>query len=443
VIGPRASRAIHVIAPVLIVLYALLSVLEWRSLHADGSWAFVQSLMAGGYWIGDPYRLVADMIAETPISVLALLGVSSRSALVIAHGVGYILIPSLAWSAALWISRRSVVFAFLLLGYCATALTSGFLAIGEYNFLFAFAALCFAAIVRFWTRPTLGMAWVVVGSAFVVMSSHGLTFLLSPLLLVSVLLPMRSRGRPKTGEMPMVIAGGLLLAGSVLGVLAVVHPYASRNVERASDLMTPLSENHQLQFVLVWLLLLPLAVAARRPLVRRITTGVLLAGLVVLVLTTALWASPWVQHASRAWAAIVLFVLLAEALVVVWPTMTSHDVAVGPEARPVERRLTGLSFALFIALLVPSAVQTVQFGSFVRAFDAYVNAHAGFVDNADFVAQVPTAERYGWPATFPSLSVALGRRPGSAIVLNPADTVWDPPFDDRDPPDLPARYAHS
>jgi len=88
-------------------------------------------------------------------------------------------------------------------------------------------------------------------------------------------------------------------------------------------------------------------------------------------------------------------------------------------------------------------VQTVQFGSFVRAFDAYVNAHAGFVDNADFVAQVPTAERYGWPATFPSLSVALGRRPGSAIVLNPADTVWDPPFDDRDPPDLPARYAHS
>jgi hypothetical protein len=436
----RAGRAIRLLAPALILGYALLSIVERRSLHADGSWAFVQSLLNEGYWVGDPYRLVADTIAETPISVAMQLGVTDRGALAFAHGLGYILIPSLAWVAALWITRAGLVFDFILLAYCATALTSGFLAIGEYNFLFAFTALCFAAIVQFWTRQRRGMAWTAAGAAVIVLSSHGLAILLAPLLLVATLLPMRRFGRPATGGPAILLTASLLLAASMTGVMAVVLPYTSGNVKRASDLGTPLTENRQLLIVFAWFVLLPVAILARRRVVRALVGVILTLGLLLLVFDRELWASPWQQHASRSWSAILLFVLLAEALVAAWPDLGSAgSTSLEPDAGPANR-LRLWSFGLFVALLVPATVQTVQFGSFVRDFETYVNERSGFVANGDFLRDVPAAERYGWPATFPSLSVALGRTTRSAIVLNPRVTVWDPPFPDREPPVLPERF---
>lgn len=438
--GGRARRVIVVLAPSLVIAYALLSILERRSLHADGSWAFVQSLMSGGYWIGDAYRLVADMIAETPLSVLAMIGVTDRGVLTVAHGVGYILVPSLAWAAAMWISRSSIVFEFILLGYCATALTSGFLAIGEYNSLFAFVALCFAATMAFWAGQRRLLAWTVVASSMVVLSSHGLALLLAPLLLVALVLPMRRLGRPTVGGVPVILASAILLAGTVAGGLAVVFPYRSGNVRRASDLVSPLVDNHQLQFLIIVLALLAVSVLARQPWLRRVAAVVLVVGLVVLVVGWPLWATPYEQHASRTWSAVLLFVILAECLVACWSTLVNGEGLPRPVDGQPSGRMCTLAFAIFVALLIPASIQTIQFGSFARSFEDYVNSRTGLIPNGQFVRDVPSAERYGWPATFPSLSLALRNAPDRAIISNPADTIWTPPFDEREPPVIPSKY---
>jgi hypothetical protein len=434
------GRVLTWLAPVLVIGYAVLSIVERRNLHADGSWALIQSLMHGGYWVGDPYRLVADMIAETPFSLLALIGVTDRSALTVAHGVGYILVPSLAWAAAMWISRSTVVFEFLIIGYSATALTSGFLAIGEYNYLFAFAALCFAATMRFWTRQTRTMGWLVAASALVVMSSHGLALLLAPLLLVALVLPMRRLGVPRIGVVPTILGSAFLLVAIAMGALAVVFPYTTGNVRRASDLGSPLLDNHQLQILIAALVLLTLAALARPRWLRRASLVLLVIVIVTLLLVPALWASPWLQHASRTWSALLLFLILAECLVVSWPSLTSRQGPMVVEESGNSSRLILPAFALFAAFLIPAVIQTLQFGSYARTFEVYVNLRTGIVSNAAFARDVPETERYGWPATYPSLSVALATSPDRAIVANPEETIWDPPFDEHHPPQLPAQY---
>lgn len=431
------------VPPVLILAYAALSILELRSLHADGSWAFLQSMLAEGYWVGDPTRIVANMIAQTPFSLLAALGVDDRTVLEYAQGVGYLLVPSAAWACALIVSRRWIVFDFLLLGYCVTTLNSGFLAVGDYNFLYAFSALCFAALTRYWLHPSRSMAWLALGSALVVMSSHGLAVLLAPLLLVAIALPWRRLGRPVVARGPITATGVILVIGTLVGIWSIVHPYSPGNVVRAADLGSPLAANHQLQLTVIWLLLLPLAVLARHRGARLVAAVVLIAGSVALALAPALWSSPLQQYLARSWSGILLFLLLLMALLVVLPQFGRQGADEEHQGEEPGRRLQALVLVLFAALLVLAVIQTVQFGAYVRDFQVEVDSRTGLVRNIDFVAAVPAAERFGWMWTYPTTSLVLGTTPEHAVVLNPTDSFYEQPFDPARPPSIPSRFDPS
>jgi hypothetical protein len=430
-------RRLRLVPPSLIGLSAVLCVVGLRSLHADGAYAYLRSLLAEGYWVGDPYRLVSDLVAQTPIATAMAIGIDDRAALAYAHGLGYVVIPSAAWVTALVLSRRGRTFEFLLLAYCATTLNSGFLAVGEFNYLFAFTALAFATTVRYGDQQRSSLAWLLLGASIVVASSHGLALLMAPLLIAAILLPWRTSGPPRVGRLPLLLSVAALSIGTVSAGLSVVHPYSPGNVVRAADLGTPLSTNHQLQITILCLVLLPLAVLAGSAPVRRAVSGLLVIALLVLVLDEGLWSTPMQQYGARVWSGIVMFLVLVVALITWLPVVGSPP----SEAPPWQPRLTVLTLALFIALLIPAAVQTVEFAGFVRSFQSVVNGTTGQLSNADFRRRVPSAERYGWPWTYPTLSLVLGTTPGHALVLNPADTVWQPPFAADDPPVLPSRFA--
>lgn len=429
-------------APLLILAYGLVSVVSLRNLHADGSYALLRSLLDEGYWIGDPYRIAADLVAQTSVAVPIHAGVNSISILAYAQGVGLLLVPAAAWAAALLISRRSPVFEFLLLGYCATALTSGFLAVGTYNYLFAFTGLCFAAIVRGFTGGGRVVPWVAAASSVLVGWSHGLAALLAPVLIAAIVLLRRRCGWPAGHRAAWLVTIVVLALGTILAALSVAIPYSPGNVVMAADLATPAFENRQLQFLVVWLLLLPVAVAARPLWLAWSVRGVLAVSLIVLVLSPGLWATPMQQHASRSVSAILLLLIMVAALLVVLPGVGDSGDAPARSQGGVNGAFTGLTFALLAALLVPASVQAVQFGSFVRDLQAFVQARTGIVDNDDLVEIVPGAARYGWPWTYPTMSIVLGQASGGAIVRNPEDTIWNPPFLPENAPSIPGRFSN-
>jgi hypothetical protein len=429
-------RRLRLLPPMLIGAYAVLCVVGLRNLHADGAYAFLRSLLSEGYWSGDPYRIVSDLVAQTPIATALAMGVDDRSVLAYVHGLGYIVIPSLAWVGALLLARNGRTFELLLLAYCATTLNSGFLAVGEFNYLFSFTALAFASTIRFWDRPQRRLVWLLLGASIIVASSHGLALLLAPLLIATILLPWRLSGPPSVGRLPLLLSAAVLCVGTVSAGVSVLRPYSPGNVVRAADLATPLSANHQLQITIVWLVLLPVAVLAGSASVRRAVSGLLMIALVVLVFDEALWSTPTQQYEARVWSGIVMFLLLVVALSTWLPTARKPA-----PAPPWQPRLTALALALFIALLIPAAAQTIEFGRFVRSFQEVVNGTTGQLSNAELHRLIPSAERYGWPWTYPTLSLVLGTTPGHALVLNPADTVWQPPFEPDDPPVLPSRFA--
>jgi hypothetical protein len=439
------ARAIRFLAPALILGYALLSVLERRSLHADGAWAFLQGLIHQGYWVGDPTRILANLLAQTPFAVGAMVGVDNRITLEYLHGFGYVIIPALAWVVALLIVTGTRIYSLLLLGYCVTTLTSGFLAVGDFNFLFAFSALCFAAIMRHWRTRGIAFAWIALIVGCVVAVSHGLTALLAPLLIAAIVLPWRRLGSPSSGRVPLLATAVVLGLGTCLGIYAVARPYSPGNVVRAMDLAGPLIDNRQLQLTVLWLILLPLSVLARFRWLRGLTLSVVGLSLLAFVLVDSLWATPLQQYQARTWSAILFFLLLLVALLVDPTTGRMPTVGAGEkganEVRRRDARMECLTAVVFVGLLIPSVIQTVQFGAYLRAVDAFVNAASGQVPNADFVAAVPLAKRYGWSWAFPSISLVVRRVDSDAIVLNLPNVDYIAPFEAGRPPGIPARFA--
>lgn len=421
------------------VLYAILEISQRRSLAADGAWTLIQGLTHEGYWLVDPYRLVGGSLGQTPFAILTMLGVSDVGVLTAAHGVGYLLIPALAWAGALLLVRDTTTYGFLLLGYCATALTSGFVAVGDYNALFAFTALCFAAIMRFSQTRAPWLAWLALVSSVVVAVSHGLAVLLTVALAATIDVLWRAAGSPKVRRLPWILTLIVLAAGFVIGVLSVVRPYSPGNVAMAADLAKPLTGNHALQFLLAWLIVLPLAVVPRKEAVRVIARVVLLAALVAFVLLPGLWSTPLMQHFSRTWSAIILTLLLACSVLVRVRELRSDTGSTRLAA--LQPRVVGMAMALMVALGVPAVVDTVRFGNYVNDFESVVRSHSGVILNDDFLALVPDAARYGWPWAYPSMSVVLGIGTDHAMVGNPSYTVWTPPFTVDDPPQIPSRFG--
>lgn len=432
----RWILAIRWSAIALVVGNAVLALAVGRNLAALGSWTLLDSLLQQGYWAGDPYRAVGTHLAQTPVVVAMTAGVDDVGILRLAHGVGYLLIPALAWAAALVLVRRTRVFEFLLLGYCVTALTSDYIAVADVNQLFAFTALCSALILRFFTEGGRALPWLAFAVSWVVAFTHGFAVLLAPLLIAQIVLLRRSSPRPPTPRLPWSLTITVLALGTVVSAMSVVWPYSPANVVAASDLGTPL-KNTQLVFMVVWLLVLPLAVLPRQGLLRVAGTVLLATGLAWFVLDAAVWATPAERHASRTASALLLFAVLALALVAVLQGWRAG------EPGPPRPAWVILPFALMVALLVPIVVQARDFGRYLDDFQAAISERSGTIANEEFVAAVPAAETFEWPYSFPTMSLILGLGREHAIVENPVDNAYISPFDVEDPPVLPSRFTGS
>lgn len=429
-------RVLRAAAPVIVIAYAVFSVALLRNLVADGSVTLVNALVHEGFWKVDPYRTIGGLWAQAPFAIATAAGVNDVALLQRIHGIGYVVFPSLLWAGALWISRSSRWYELLLLGYCATVLTSGFVAVGDTNQLFAFTALCFAATVRFFTGGGKAWAWLATVCALAMTLMHGLALLLAPLLIGTIVL-LRRRS-PYSARVPWNLSVVFLAIATLISVVAIVRPYSAANILIASDMGTPLG-NPQLRFLIVWLVLLPVAVLVRSRPVRLVAGAVLVAALVWLVADQGLWGTPMQQHASRTISAILLFVLLAVALLVALADMAPGDEQ--HEDQAPSAPLAILAFTLLLAFLVPTAVHTVRFHAYMQDFAQIITSRSGYIPYDDFVAELPSAAVYGWSYSFPSMSVVLGLGRDHAMVLSPEDMGWVPPIDPYDPPIVPERFT--
>ena len=422
--------------------YAVFSIALGRNLVADGSWAFLQGLQAEGIWPVDPYRLGVGTLGQVSLAAATAAGVDDLYALRLMHGIGYILVPALVWFLALVLSRRSPLFEILLLGYCATALSSGFVAVSDANSMFAYAALYFAVVVRFTASGERALPYVGLVAAVVLISSHGFTLLLSPFLIVSSVL-LRRRSPFAAQQKGVWWASLVALTLSVLvGVASVLRPYSPFNVVAAADVSAPLG-NTQFIVVVVWLAVLPLALLPRQRPARVAAIVVLGAALVVLAADERIWASPLEQHATRTMSALVLLLLLVVGLRMVLATRTANtqgETAITDAANPA---LTALSAGLFVALMIPSAAATVAFARYLDEFSAIIATRQAVIAHDEFVALVPAAVEFGWPFSYPVLSAVLGGGAEHAMVADPVDSIYLDLVDVENPPPLPDRFTGS
>lgn len=420
-----------------VVAYAVFSIAFGRNLVADGSWAFLQGLQAEGIWLVDGYRIGVGTLGQIPFATAAAAGIDDLNLLRLVHGVGYILIPALVWFLALVLSRRSRLFEILLLGYCSTVLTSGFVAVSDANSVFAYTALYFAVTVRFFATGERGLPYVGLLASILLIFSHGFTVLLSPFLIVAVVLLRRHTafGDQQRGVWRISIVA--LALGVLVGAASIVWPYSPGNVVAAGDISAPLG-NPQFLLVAIWLAVLPLALLPRTRWVRLAATAVLSVAVVVLAVDDRLWATTREQHATRTMSALLLLLLLVTGLLMV---LSSRRAEVNPSTAFTQPALTVLSAGLFVALLVPSVTAAVSFVNYLEDFKSAVRSRQGVIPYDSFVRIVPEARDFDWPYSYSVLSLVLGAGGDHAMVADPLDSKFVHLVDVQNPPLLPSRFT--
>lgn len=432
----RWVLAVRWVAVVAVCGYALLSLLLGRSLAGLGSWTFVDSLTSGGFWAGDPYRVVGTHVAQAPLALALQSGVTDLGMLRLAHGVGYVLIAAVMWAIALILLIRSRAFEFVLLGYAATALTCDYIAVADVNLLFAATALLFAITVRYFTVGGRALPWVAFVVSWIAAFTHGFALLLAPLL-IAVIVVLRSRfPRTDTARLPWLLTIAVLALGTVVSGMSVLWPYSPANVVAATDPSAPLA-NPQLLFLAAWLLVLPIAILPTSRIVRAVATVALASALAWFVLDPALWPTPAERHGSRSASAVLLLAILCLALVTIARGQRRSAPASPRPASVV------LPLALVLALLVPLATQAVSFSRYLTEFQAAITGRDGLIAYRDFVTEVPDVATFELPYSPPTMSLILGIGRRHAIVEPPTDSIYIQPFDLANPPDLGGRFTGS
>jgi hypothetical protein len=426
-LGVMAATAVH-------------SVVVPRALYADGSYFLWQVLQERSFVVIGAPRAFALYLNEAPVVLGLHLGVSDLDVLVRLYSFGVAAVPTLIWMAALLVHRRRREFWPLAAIYAATALASGFFAVGEYNHAFALAALITSILLT----PSFGArAAVALGAAATafILCYQGASFLGLPLIaLAGVRLVRRHWVTPEPAQRHERAATAYALGCSALAVAvgggAILLRLLSRgddpNLSGAMDVSVPLELNEQWRLAAVAGLLFVVCGLFRRT-VPAIVATLVATGLAVALFRESVLPAAWLQYNTRTLAnytiTALLFLVVGLAIhgnrrVDTPPTDVRRDV---PSPAP-GTRTRELALAVGVTLLVASmsfalATLTHRYGIWLDRLQTTAQNETGLIDIATR-PELYNADngQFSWDWTNPYTSALLQSGYGQAIVLSPGMT---------------------
>ncbi|HEY0879474.1 MAG TPA: hypothetical protein VGE10_13585 [Zeimonas sp.] len=423
-----------------VVVIAVSGVLVSRGLYADGALFLLNILKDKGYWNYDPARSFAQIVTQSPVVLALWLGMRDIDLLVHAHSVGLIVLPLLAWLAALMLAARTPLSLPLTLAFSVSYLTTGFFAIGEFNLTYALSALCFTLLLRGELGIVASIALVL--SALTLTRAYEAMLFLGPLLfLISIRRLLEDRGRDRRSTTVAIVSASFFFAAaSALAAWSVLHPRDPGNLAGATNFGQVIG-TAQFKYVAFMLAVY----AAHRVLDRVAYQGLLvlvaLIASLVYLMNAGFWSSVEVHYAFRTVSGLLLFAVLS------W---TSLDVLakrafswLNPASPRVAARSALTVYSLFIGLGTAFLVNTFQFGAWVRSFESSAIEATRWVpfDDTDVYAGGGVYDRFSWPWANPTLSLIL-RGDNRAGILNHSEYEgWQPFEPETMPTDPMAPYS--
>jgi hypothetical protein len=413
---------------------AIQSVIVPRGLYADGSYNLWQVLNTGSFVVIGQARTFAIVLNQLPVVSAMVLGVRNLDVLIGFYTFGVAAVPVLIWLAALLIQLRGAFFWQLTVIYSATFLTSGFVAIGEYNYAFALVALAVAVLV---TRGPIGgwrAAALIFASVALVLCYEGMAFLGLPVVAL-VLARIFRRGWIAEGvaerHEKVVLWIALSCAALSVGVAAlaiVIRTFAGgdTNLAGAMNVSFAFDANQQWREVALMALLLLLSLLIRHKVVvvvLRVALGVF----ALQLFTASTWAPAWLHYNTRSLSTYTYFVLLIVALFALVLENRRTDL---PKRSEVGALTGAPMLALGLSASVIFAAMTFSFWSMNQGYSAWLSdlktvvvSNQGPVDIRKTDLYSGSKSQFSWGWTNPYLSALLQEHDGQGLVISHVETL--------------------
>jgi hypothetical protein len=395
-----------------------------RSLFADGTFYFWTELSTSGiFWYIS--RISAQLVMQLPVLGGLAMGITDVGALAHLQSLGMVGIPLALWMFALIVLRRDQLFWPMAVAFAVVYLTSGFMAVGEYNLSYAAVAASAAVLLR---RAPLSTGWRI--SLLLLAStlpfSYETVAVLAPALAVILVLRTRTDARSGARQPRWFVIAALALYAVATAVSAwyVLVPRDPANASGAADIVGVLARDGQLRIAVAVGLIVVTSWALGSPRLR--LGGSALAGVagIALLLLPGEWATAGMHYEARIVAGLTLGVMLVPMTVAgLRPDrpMSSSPVWIGP--------------AVFTAALaVPLAALTAGFPTWLGHYDDVVSRPGGATALEDSGLREDLVDRYGWEWTHPFLS---------RVLTGEDEVLIQPPGQQLDgwaPGPIPARF---
>lgn len=419
---PWGDAAASWLVIAIVVLAAILGTYAARGLFADGSYYLWRNASTQSFFIYGPSRSVAQFVTQIPQVTAMRFGVNDMAVLARLQSLGTVALPILVWALSLLVLRRHRAFWPFVALFALVFLNTGFLSVGEYNFAYAFVALNAAILVR--GNFSKWFAVLLVLSAAMLVLSYETVALLGPLLLTLAIFRLTKSEQHwrdnRWRSTSLILSGAFYIMASTSSIFYIVFPRDANNMAAAGNFRFILEHDRQLALPIALCTLYVVVWAVGKKIVQQVATGLLLC-LTTGLLVPSLWSPPWMEYSARALIALPFAGLLALVSVTSFRReQRAHRHSRTPGTSQV---LFFVPFAVFLALMLPMTIYTIEFTQWTRSFQDVIVTEHGIKTNTTTAQTFKHDDLFDWTWTDPFLSVDLQTGPDQAMILSPGQIV--------------------
>lgn len=427
------------VAVVLLWTLAAVNAIACRGLFWDGASFLANALEKGSFHDFYPARAHVAWLTQTPVLLLARLGVTDTHLLSMVYSAMLIGVPVALYHVALArVRKHGVLLAAVLAIVAAVYLPTSFFAIGEYHAAYAAVTAAVAiALTGDGAGRRDGVCLFALG--LLTIASYEAMLYLGPIAALVMLWSSRRRSDPVV-RLLACAAALAFLGGAVVALSTVVEYWTHDYFTRVRAATWDFWQNLQFVIALAGLavvagvsLVFPGWLAGRGPVIAAAIAGV------------ALLLAPWLRQivgpdtmlfppshyvARSAAGGLLAALLLAMWIHVAWPTARWRLMAMLRQAI-VARRLATAMVVLLVAGAVPDLALTRLWVDYLSWFRGVVTSHTGLVYAETLPMQDWPNRIFAQDWTYPPLSALVRGAPGQAIVVARKTDLANPPFDPR------------
>lgn len=393
----------------------------FRALYADGAFYTLTILNTADFFHVSQTRVSATLLTQSPLVAALRFGATDIRLLVRLYTATLFAVPTLAYAATAWAARKDTPLLVTTMAFVgAVFYPTSFDIIGEFHVLYSLYWLAFVLLLTgrgTWALPLIGLTLT---------RSYEISVVLCPILVLACLWRWRTaRGTAAQGA--LLVSAALFAVGAWFGLMGGLFPRDPANAQNFAAGLRGLAGNSMpIEIAALFALAVAAGLVTRR---WRAPAG----GGVLLTSLGFAWRHLYAgatlglgpAYAQRA---VVVPIILALTLLAVLARRWPH-----PAGWPAHLVLLALlpAAAVFAIDLGDTLGWRTYMGGFCRALST-----APATPDGSF-ARDPSALKYGWTWTYPSMSVLLRPAGSTVLLIDPDYRGWQP-FDPAAAPDLSA-----